>query len=471
MIAITTYKTKTSCHQDKSQAARARNVNTRNTQSSGQSERIDQGSFSCEPSVQDNVKKSMLDESAVISAIPSNSVETYLRQINETKLLTREEEISIANRIHRFRLAFQRMIISIKSSRQFLLQTLQEVVANERRMDRVLDVAPSDSRQKMLRRQRLIVNLKTLNNLESKAGDQDPRRILNRQIRLFEEIGIRPQYFEMVHQCLKMESTTESPECETIVCAASRCANDSRQAKLEMLYQGFRSACDEMIRANLRLVVSIAKNFASRHFDLLDAIQEGSRGLITAVGKFEVERGLKFSTYATWWIRQAILKKLPNGNRLIRIPEQHFSTAKKIDRASEELWKTLERAPAHEEILERIDFPVKRMDYLRSFLFETLSLDYVVSTSNSDVCLKDELAENSNVPSLMAAGTNAQTDLDIESMLTVLNDRERETIERRFGFDDGNDKSLAQVGRIMGLTRERVRQLERKAMAKLRSAA
>jgi RNA polymerase primary sigma factor len=199
----------------------------------------------------------------------------------------------------------------------------------------------------------------------------------------------------------------------------------------------------------------------------MDAIQEGNRGLLKAVSKFDAELGHKFSTYATWWIRQAIMKKMPNGGRMIRIPEQHFATVRKIKQARESLWKSLERNPKQHEIIEAVGFNGRRRQQLLTLINETFSIERPVPGTDASFrqILVDPAAANPG-----GFGQHQQT-VDVGRLLSRLNGRERETIELRFGLDEyGQQRSLAEVGRVMGLTRERIRQIEQAALDKMRRA-
>ncbi|MGF6883004.1 RNA polymerase nonessential primary-like sigma factor [Nocardia sp. GAS34] len=240
----------------------------------------------------------------------------------------------------------------------------------------------------------------------------------------------------------------------------------TRKRDLAILVRDGQSARQHLLEANLRLVVSLAKRYTGRGMPLLDLIQEGNLGLIRAMEKFDYAKGFKFSTYATWWIRQAITRGMADQSRTIRLPVHLVEQVNKLARIKRELHQQLGREATDEELANESGIPVDKIADLLDHSRDPVSLDMPVG-SDEEAPLGDfiEDSEATSAESAVIAGIMHN---DVRSVLATLDEREQQVIRLRFGLDDGQPRTLDQIGKLFGLSRERVRQIEREVMGKLR---
>jgi len=435
-------------------------------------------------------------------------VRMYLTQMGEISLLTREEEINLARKIELTRLAFRRKVLESDYSARSAEEILQQVHDGTLPFDRTMKMSSTENLVRAVVKKRLPQNLGTVNKLLQRNasmfqklmdnGDLTEGRKYLRQIRrnrrkiatLLEELSLRTDRIQQMmkklqgiskkmHQLAAMIEAGPSREYmpEDIDAMKQELRGlqdlvldtpkqlDKRLRTIEAVYIRYEEAKRNLSAGNLRLVVSIAKKYRNRGLSFLDIIQEGNTGLMRAVDKYEYRRGYKFSTYATWWIRQAITRAIADHARTIRIPVHMIETMSKIRQASKLLLQELGREPTIEEIANQAEMSVVETRRVLKISKHPFSLDRPIGESEDSYF--GDFIEDETIDSPVQSATQEMLKDRIEHVLKTLTYREREIIKLRYGIGDGYTYTLEEVGRIFKVTRERVRQVEAKAIRKL----
>jgi RNA polymerase primary sigma factor len=436
-------------------------------------------------------------------------VRMYLTQMGSIPLLKREQEIALAKKIEVTRKRFRRKVLECDGALNRVVEDLKRVHSGDLPFDRTVKVSLTENLEKDKILQRMPHNLRTLDHLMEQNQEEfakivDPRigeeerRLFRRQLRirrrkavtLVEELSIRTQKIQPLMKKLEQMSVRmDELEQQIEALKGDRAGKEDRansekelhdymlltleepislRKRVEIVKKRFteyEQAKRDLSGGNLRLVVSIAKKYRNRGLSFLDLIQEGNTGLMRAVDKYEYRRGYKFSTYATWWIRQAITRAIADQARTIRIPVHMIETMSKLRNVSKKLLQDMGREPTIEETAKAANISVEETRRVLKISRHPISLDRPVGESEDSYF--GDFIEDDTAESPVQAATQEMLKDKIDHVLKTLTYREREIIKLRYGLGDGYTYTLEEVGRIFKVTRERVRQIEAKAVRKL----
>ncbi|MDA8388192.1 MAG: sigma-70 family RNA polymerase sigma factor [Nitrospiraceae bacterium] len=381
-------------------------------------------------------------------------VQAYFHSMGNISILTKDEETELAKKLEQGKNIIKEVVVAMPlfKKAEASIEVVEEGITEDERTDEAI--------RKVLHRLEEITD--KIRDIDGRLGRYGSLKELRRIIKEKSKKGpnISAKKLEGLYRELQQE--TRKIETEVGMKVENLKGNWERLQKASTLVI---EAKNELITRNLRLVVNIAKNYVGRGLPLLDLIQEGNIGLMKAVDKFKYEKGFKFSTYATWWIRQAITRALIDQTKTIRVPVHMMEFYNRVTKASRELTHQLGREPTNEELAQKLQVPARKVDEVFRAIQDPIALQTPIGDEDTEL---EDFIGDKNSPSPYSDAEKSEISEQIQGVLKTLTPKEEKVIRMRFGIGTDRDHTLEEVGRYLSITRERVRQIEAKALRKLK---
>ncbi|MDI1472116.1 RNA polymerase sigma factor RpoD [Thermodesulfovibrio sp. N1] len=381
-------------------------------------------------------------------------VQAYFNSMGDIPILTKDEEVELAKKLQEGKSIIKDTVVGLSIYKKILDEVNKEEESESLTEDEKAEEALS----------RTIIKLEDLINqldkVEQKIKEYGTLKDLRKKINDLKKAGESPKTLENLYKEVYADIKKIENESGLKVDELKNVWNKIYKAKCLV-----EETKNELITRNLRLVVNIAKNYVGRGLPLLDLIEEGNIGLMKAVDKFKYEKGFKFSTYATWWIRQAITRALIDQTKTIRVPVHMMEFYNRVTKASRELTQQLGREPNNEEIAEKLGVPVRKVEEVFRAIQDPIGLQTPIGDEDTE--LEDFIGDKTS-PSPISEAERTELSEHIQRILKTLTPKEEKVIKMRFGIGEDRDHTLEEVGRYLSITRERVRQIETKALRKLK---
>lgn len=381
-------------------------------------------------------------------------VQAYFNSMGDIPILTKDEEVELAKKLQEGKTIIKETVVGLPIFSKILEEVNKEEDADSLTEDEKVEEALS----------RTIIRLENfineLEKIEGKIQQYGSLKELRKTVNELKKSGENTKALESLYKEVSAEIKRIESETGLKVEELKNIWNKIYKAKCLV-----EETKNELITRNLRLVVNIAKNYVGRGLPLLDLIEEGNIGLMKAVDKFKYEKGFKFSTYATWWIRQAITRALIDQTKTIRVPVHMMEFYNRVTKASRELTQQLGREPSNEEIAEKLGVPVRKVEEVFRAIQDPIGLQTPIGDEDTE--LEDFIGDKTS-PSPIAEAERIELSEHIQRILKTLSPKEEKVIKMRFGIGEDRDHTLEEVGRYLSITRERVRQIETKALRKLK---